>query len=233
MFGRQKVAALVAEFFGTLVLASAVLSMAGRTAFPFFGAIIAGLTLGLMVLVIGPISGAHINPIVTIGLWTMRKVQTTQAIVYVAAQTLGGLSAWKLNEYLLNQPLNNRGGAHLDWRVLLSEAIGAFVFTMAIAAAVSRAYDGAKLAFTAGGGLLLGIIVASIASNGVINPAVAIGIQSWSWAYILGPVAGSIVGMNTYALIFMPLDSPPRKSAKAVVAKAVKKTVKRVTRKKK
>ena len=230
MFGRQKVAALVAEFVGTAVLASAVLAMAGRTSFPFFAAIIAGLTMGLMVMVIGPISGAHINPVVTIGLWTIRKIQTTQAIVYVAAQMLGGVAAWQLNEFLLDQPLRNTAGGSLDWRVMIAEAVGAFVFTMAVAAAVSRAYEGAKLAFTAGAGLTLGIVVASIAANATINPAVAVGIQSWSWTYALGPVAGAIIGMNVYGLVFMPFDgTKSRVASKAVAAKTTKTTKKAKT----
>lgn len=235
MFGRQKVAALVAEFFGAAVLASAVLAMAGRTGFPFFPAVIAGLTLGLMVLVIGPISGAHVNPIVTLGQWTIRRVPTTQAVVYIAAQMLGGAAAWRLNEYLLNEPLTNRAGNDLDWRVLIAEAVGAFVFAMAVAAAASRAYDGTKLAFTVGTGLLLGMLVASIASNGLINPSLAVGIQSWSWAYVLGPILGAVVGMNLYGLMFKPLDRGNTRTVKTAVAKVAKKAgakAKKVVKKK-
>lgn len=236
MFGRQKMAAVTAEFVGTAVLASTILSMAGRTSFPFFASVVAGLTMALMVLVIGPISGAHINPVVTIGLWTTRKLQTTQAIMYVLAQLLGGAAAWQMNEYLLNQPLRNNAGGSLNWRVLIAEAIGAFVFTLALSAAVSRAYTGAKLAVTAGLGLTIGMIMASLASNGIINPAAAVGIQSLNWAYTLGPLLGGIVGMNLYGLLFAPLDVTGLRAVKANVATAVKKTrakAKKVTRKRK
>lgn len=224
MFARSRVAALVAEFVGTAVLASAVLAMAGRTTFPFFGAIVAGLVMGLMMMVISPVSGAHLNPIVTIGLWTVRKIETAQALVYVAAQMLGGLVAWQMSEFLLNQPLRNIAGDRLDWRVLLAEAIGAFVFTFALASAVTRVYEGARLAFVAGAGLTLGMIVASLASNGLINPAVAVGLQSWGWAYVLGPVAGSLVGMNLYGLLYAPLDTIKTVKKTGVTSKLLKKS---------
>ena len=155
-----------------------------------------------------------------------------QAIVYVAAQLLGGLAAWQLSEFLLNQPLRNVAGDSLDWRVLTAEAVGAFVFTFGVAAAVSKAYEQVKLAMVVGASLTLGIMVASLASNGVVNPAVAIGIQSWGWAYVLGPVAGALVGMNLYGLIFAPLDKPTPRGVKAVAAKVTKRG-KRATSKKK
>lgn len=238
MFGRQKIAALVAEFVGTAVLASAVLAMAGRTSFPFFAAVIAGSVMALMVMVIGPISGAHINPALTIGLWTLRKIQTTQAIVYVAAQMLGGVAAWQLSEFLLDQPLRNTATGGIDWRILVAEAVGAFVFGLAVAAAVSRAYDTSKMAVTAGIGLTAGIVVASIAANGLINPAIAVGIQSWDWSYALGPIAGAIIGMNLYGLVLAPTVSVKSRAAakapaKAVATKKPKKTVKSAGRKKK
>lgn len=241
MFGRQKVAALVAEFLGTLILALAVLATVyGQTGFPLFLAMAAGLTLGLLTLVLGSISGAHLNPVVTIALWTTRKLRTTQAIVYVTAQMLGGFAAWQLTQYLLNRPLQNSAGDSLNLQVLLGEAIGAFVFTFVIAAAVSRAYTGGKLAVTNGLGLMIGMLLASISSNGVINPALAVGIQSWSWAYSLGPLAGAVIGMNVYGLVFGPIDNPKPRAVKAVVvavakkAKAKAKVVKkRVTKKKK
>lgn len=224
MFGRQKIAALVAEFVGTAVLVTAVLAtIYGRTGFPLFIALAAGLAVGLMVLVVGPVSGAHINPIVTVGLWTIRRIQTTQAIVYVAAQMLGGVAAWQLAEFLLNRPLESSAGSDLDWRILIAEAVGAFVFTTAIAAAVARAYTGGKLAVTAGLGFMFGMLISSIASNGLINPAVAVGIHAWNWAYILGPLAGAVIGMNLYGLVFEPIDNPRAVTAKAAVTTVAKK----------
>ena len=219
MFGRQKIAALVAEFVGTAVLCMAVLAMAGRTSFPFFAAVIAGVTMGLMVLVFGHVSGAHLNPIVTLGLWTRRQMQTAQTVVFVAVQMLGGVAGWQVSELLLNQPLRNNAGGGFDWRVFAAEAIGGFIFTTAIAAALNRAYDSTRLAFVTGAGYTLALLVASLASNGVVNPALAVGIQSWNWSYVLGPVLGAVIGMNVYSILFMPEVANKRQGLRALVSR--------------
>lgn len=212
MFGKNKIAALVAEFFGTAVLTLTILSVTARTSFPFFAAISAGLVAGLMVLIIGKASGAHINPAVTLGLWSQRKIQTSQALVYIGAQLLGGMVAWRLGEYLLGQPTEHIAQWGLDMPVLVAEVIGAFIFGFGVAAAVSGAYEGGKLATVIGGSLAMGILVASLASNGIINPAVALGIDSMSWAYGVGPVLGAVLGMSTHTLLFE--DSPAKKPLK-------------------
>lgn len=202
MFSREKIAQIVAEFLGTTILAVAVYSIVARTTFPLFAGLAAGLTLGLMSFVIGAFSGAHINPAVTLGLWSTRKVKTTTAIIFIAAQILGGLAAWKLLTYFLGHPLEALAGTKFEWKVFIGEALGAMVFLFGVASAVYQKYEGGKLAFTVGGSLTVGILVASMASNGVINPAVAVGIQSWNWAYATGPLLGGIVGANLYSLLF-------------------------------
>lgn len=204
MFGRQKIAMVVAEFLGTFALASAVLAMAGRTSFPFFGAAAAGLTLAAMVLVIGNTSGSHINPAVTLGLWTLKKVPTMQAVMFIAAQMLGGAVAWRLNEYLLDQALPSLAKSNWEWRVFIAEAIGTFIFTFGIAAAVYNGYKGGQLAATIGVSLFVGALIASFGAAGALNPAVALGIRSWSAAYAVAPLVGSVIGMNLYARVFNP-----------------------------
>lgn len=210
MFGRQKVAALAAEFLGSAILTMVVFA---TVRIPFFAAISAGVTAGVMMLLVGHISGAHLNPIVTVGLWTMRKIGSAQAVAYVAAQLLGGLVVWRLLEFLVNRPLPNIAGDEFLWRVLVSEAVGAFIFSFGVAAAVSRALDNSRLALVVGSSLLLGIVAASTTSNALINPAVALGLQSWSWAYTLGPIVGGVLGINLYGLLFAPLDASPSSSA--------------------
>lgn len=232
MFGRNKIAMVVAEFLGTFTLAGAVLAMSGRTNFPFFSAAAAGLTMALMVLIIGQVSGAHINPAVTVGLWTQRKIATLTAIIYVAAQMLGGVVAWRVNEYLLNQPLKNLTTKNLDWRVLTAEAIGTFIFTFGVAAAVYQGYEELKRAAVIGGSLFAGVLAASFGSAGVVNPAVAIGVRSWSASYVAGPVLGAVVGMTLYAILFAPQTR--KATAKVAVAKSsTKKPARRTSRKSK
>lgn len=201
MFTRQRVAMVVAEFMGVVVLVTAIYSMVARTTFPLFGGLAAGVTLGLLVHTIGSASGTHINPAITLGLWSVRKVKTLQAIVYIAAQMLGGLAAWAIINYFLGNHIQSIANK-FEWKVLVAEAVGALVFGFGVASAVYQKYEGTKLAFTFGASLTIGILVASLASNGLLNPAVALGLQSWNWAYATGPIVGAVVGMNLYALIF-------------------------------
>lgn len=201
MFSRQKVAMVVAELMGVVVLVTAVYSMVARTSFPLFGGLAAGVTLGLLVHTIGSASGAHVNPAITLGLWSVRKIKTLPAIVYIAAQMLGALAAWQLINYFLGSDIQSIANK-FEWKTLFAELAGALVFGFGVASAVYQKYEGTKLAFTVGGSLTIGILVASLGSNGVINPAVALGLQSWNWAYAVGPIAGSIIGMNLYALVF-------------------------------
>ncbi len=202
MFSREKIAAVVAEFLGTATLATVVFAMIGRTTFPYFAAMAAGLVLGVFMLSVSTVGGVHLNPAVTLGMWTLRKISTLQAFLYIVAQMLGGLAAWGLLTYLLNKQLTNIAGKSFDWRVLVAETVGAFVFTFGVASAAYQGYRGLRLAFTVGASLTLGILVSSIASNGIINPAVALGVQSWDRAYVIGPIVGAVVGMNLYALLF-------------------------------
>jgi fluoride ion exporter CrcB/FEX len=139
----------------------------------------------------------------------LRKIQTVPALAAVAAQMLGGLAAWRLAEYSTGQALVNIAGKDFDWKVLVAEMLGTLVFAFAVASAVYQKFEGAKFAATVGAGLFAGVIVASLVSNATVNPALALANQSWSRAYIFGPIVGSVVGMNLYALLFAPAGSMP------------------------
>ncbi len=202
---RSKVAMLVAEFLGTGILATAIINVArSQIGIGYFVAFSAAIAYAMAVLVFRGTSGAHFNPAVTIGMWTLRKIQTVQALAYIAAQMLGGLAAWRLSEYFVGQSLTSLTAQTFDWRVLIAEGLGALVFTFGIAAAVYQNYEGGKFAGTVAVSLFTGIVVASVASNALLNPAVALANQSWDRAYIFGPLVGGIVGMNLYALLFAP-----------------------------
>lgn len=83
--------------------------------------------------------------------------------------------------------------------VFLAEALGAFFFTFGIAAVVLEKVHSQMSGLVIGGSLLLGItIAATLGSNGVLNPAVAWGIGSLNLLYVLGPIVGSLFGMQAY-----------------------------------
>jgi aquaporin Z len=210
MFGRQQAAALVAEFLGAGSLTLLVLSVQRSTiGVPFFVAIAAGLSIVLMGFAVGGISGGHFNPAISIGMWSARRLTTLRTVLYVAAQLLGGWLAYYLYTYFVNNHLQPVGG-HYSGRIMVAEAVGTGIFAFAFAAAAfQNATQAAKASF-AGLGLTIGIIAASSASIGLLNPAVALGVRAWVWGtYVLGPVVGAIIGINLYALLFAEAGSSP------------------------
>jgi glycerol uptake facilitator-like aquaporin len=76
--------------------------------------------------------------------------------------------------------------------------VGAFFLTFGVCSVVYGKADDDAAGFVVGGSLLLGILIASAASNGVINPAVAVGVGSISFMYILGPIVGGILAAQAY-----------------------------------
>ena len=203
MFGRRKAAILVAEFLGTGVLTLLVLSVQRSTiGVPFFVALAAGLSMALMMFALGNTSGAHLNPAITIAMWTARKIATLHALVYVAMQLLGGWAAYYLYTYFVNSKLQPIGG-HFTGRVLAAEAVGAAVFGFAWAAAVYQRFTVGAKAAVVGLAYMLAIVAASSASIGLVNPALALGVRAWVWGtYVAGPVLGAVIGVNLFGLLF-------------------------------
>ncbi len=223
MFGRKKIAMIVAEFLGTAILTLVVLAVSkSNIGIPYFIAIAAGLTIAAGTLVFGAVSGAHFNPAITLGLWSARRVKTLPALVYVAAQLLGGICAYLLYAYFIKSSWPN--ASEFDSRVLVAETVGTFVFALGWAAAVYNKLEVGKAAFVVGASLVLGIFIASVGSAGILNPAVALGMRSWQLAtYVLGPVLGAVIGFNLYALLFAPVSELAAEAKEARVTTKKKK----------
>lgn len=205
MFGRKKIAMLVAEFLGTGVLTLVFLAVSKSSmGFPYFVSIAVGLVLVGLTLALGSVSGAQLNPAITLGLWTVRRVKTIPALAYVAAQLLGAAAAYLLYTYLIGQKLQN-GNTHFDSKILIAETVGTFIFALGWAAAAYQRYEAGKAAAVIGISLMLGVLAASIANGGLLNPALALGAHVWVWGtYVLGPILGAVIGFNLYGLLFAP-----------------------------
>lgn len=216
MFGKRKAAMIVAEFLGTGVLTLLVLSVQRSTiGVPFFVATAAGLVVAVMALAVGKVSGAHLNPAISIGLWTARKLSTMTMVVYVAVQLLGAWAAYYFYTYLVNGHLQPIGG-HFTGRILAAEAVGALIFGFAYAAAIYQKFNVAITASVAGIAYMIAIIAASSASIGLVNPALALGVRAWVWGtYVLGPILGAIIGINLYGLLFVEPDTVAAASSAA------------------
>jgi glycerol uptake facilitator-like aquaporin len=218
MITRKRIAMIMAEFLGTALLTLAILAIhkTSGIGFPYFVAIGAGLVLAMATFVLGGVSGAHLNPIVTIGLWSIRKIKALPAVVYIASQMLGGIAAYYLFTYFVNQTFENTT-ATFESRVLVAEVIGGLVFALGWAAVVYNRMDTARAATVLSLSLIIGIMVASVMPNslGLINPAAALGVHNWVLGTtVLGPILGAIIGFNLYSLLFAPASELVDKPAK-------------------
>jgi aquaporin Z len=207
MFRKNKLAMLVGEFLGTAALTLIVLAIShSQLSLGYFIATSAGLMVALMTLSLAGISGAVFNPAMTIGLWTVRKLRTLQALSYLIVQLAGGAVAWELFIYLTKLSGIHNTGAY-SARVLVAEVVGTFIFSFGWAAAIYQRFNLFAKAAAIGGSLTVGALVASLGSAGFLNPAVALGLHQWGWGtYVLGPVLGAVIGFNLYNLLFVETE---------------------------
>jgi aquaporin Z len=218
---------LAAEFLGTfwLVLGgcgSAVLA----AKFPQVGiglvgvALAFGLTLLTMAFAIGHISGCHINPAVTVGLWTGGRFRGADVLPYIIVQVLGGiLAAWILsviasgngsdpiaaglaaNGYGDHSPGNYSLGA-----AALTELVMSFFFLIVILGSTDRLAPAGFAAIPIGLVLTLIHLVSIPVTNTSVNPARSTGpallVGDWAlrqlWLFWVAPIVGAAVAGVVY-----------------------------------
>ncbi len=167
--------ALLAELVGTGLLTLAAL-LAGT---PYAVALI----LAALVYALGGISGAHLNPAVTLGLVTARRLPIVKGLVYVVAQAAGALLAARVAPLVGDVASSYKAGRPIG------EFIGAGLLVLTVVAvsdkSVPKAGSGVAIGAALGAGLLL--------TGGVLNPAVALamglGRSPALWAAALGGIA--------------------------------------------
>ncbi len=191
----MKIQKYVAELLGTFTLTLAV-SLSIMAQFPLPTPVVAGMTLGLFVYTIGAISGAHINPAVTIALASIKKIKPSDAVLYIIFQIAGAALAMLVSRELMGASPEIM--AVDSWKVATAEAIGAFILVFGVSSVVHENVEEDLSGIVIGSSLLLGIMLTAGLSNGVLNPAVAIGIGSVSAAYLLAPVGGALVAAWLY-----------------------------------
>lgn len=206
--------ALAAEFIGTFLLASIIVAGQGQPIFVLFGLV-------AIVLLIGAISGAHVNPAVTLGAWVTRRIGWLRAVAYIFVQFLGAAVAYFALSAFLGGAETPSAEAQMygastaslfsvaslaeladgkQWYVFAAEILGTAILGFAVASA-TRAKETFAAAFTVGGGifiaLMIGLTVTSyVGAGSVINPAVALTLQAYAggvWAFIAYGL-GAIIG---------------------------------------
>jgi MIP family channel proteins len=215
----------LAEFLGTftlVVLGPGAIMVAERThAFGHTGVSIAfGLAVALVIAAVGHISGAHINPAVTIGLWSVRRFRGSDVTAYVVAQCAGavlasGLSGWVLGpvaSYGVTVPSLTLGRAfvvELGYSALLG-------FVIVALSSDDRA-PGPLAALLIGATVFAGALVTGPLTGGSFNPARSFGpaVMSgrWNahWLYWAAPIVGMLASMRLYDFLrpASSLDAAP------------------------
>jgi aquaporin Z len=228
-----------AEAIGTLILVvggpgTAVLATGGFLTTNSVGELGVALAFGLSLLcaayAIGSISGCHINPAVTAGLWALGKTKTRDVPYYVVGQVVGGLvgagiiyviahshdgfdakgNGFASNGYGAHSP----GGFKLP-AVILTEIIFTALFVFVIASTSRRSMSPGFTGVTVGLMLTLIHLITIPVDNTSVNPARSIATavvqHGWAlgqvWVFIVFPVLGGLLGGYTWKSLVAPEDA--------------------------
>jgi len=226
--------AYYAELVGTFLLVFFIcgfISVASAGGFDLAGLALAhAFILAVLIYALGGTSGAHFNPAVTFALWSIKKISTPNAIVYVICQCIGGILG-ALVVLLLFKDVGdavNYGATAINgevlqngsvWLGLLAEAIGTFLLMYAIMGlAVNPRGEAALAGLGIGAALGVAVIVFGPATGAGLNPArwlgpaVASGRVDDFWIYIVGPLVGAIAAALAYrAFILDPRWLPAQR----------------------
>ncbi len=208
--------ALLAEFIGTFAL---VFIGAGAVALQVGGLVGIALAHGLTLLAIaasfGHISGAHINPAVTIAVWLSRGIGTMTAILYIVVQLLGGVAASYVLLYILGGTLNGLGATTLasgtsPIQGLALEAILTFFLANTVLNTALSGKGRSLAPVAIGLTLTLCILMGGPLTGGSLNPARTLGpaVATGNYVnlstYLIGQVAGGIAAAFLYLGFFKP-----------------------------
>ncbi len=224
-----------AEFLGTfwLVLGgcgSAVLA----AAFPDVGigllgvALSFGLTVLTMAFAIGHISGCHLNPAVSIGLWAGGRFPARKLLPYIVAQVLGGVVAGGVlfaiasgkagfstsGGFASNGYADHSPGGYSLVSCLICEVVMTMVFLFVIMGATDKRAPQGLAPVAIGLCLTLIHLISIPVTNTSVNPArstgVAVFVGDWAiaqlWLFWVAPIAGALLGAVAYRAVAEPAE---------------------------
>jgi MIP family channel proteins len=173
-----------------------------------------------MIYATGHLSGAHINPAVTIAFTLTRHFPVRDAVAYVGAQLAGAtagalmlLAAWSDQPARLGATVPSVGtgtGTALLYEVVLT----AFLMFVIVAVATDTRAAGAGAALAIGGTVALDALFGGPITGASMNPARSFGPAlasgTWTsfWVYVVGPIAGAALGALAYESVRTP-QTPP------------------------
>ena len=223
----------MAEAVGTfmLVFAGTAVATAATLALPIAGApytslavaLAFGLILTALVSALGPVSGAHLNPAITLGLAGTGQFPWHYVPAYLGAQVGGAILAsgtvWlAFGHHARDQAAlaaTFPGAGTSDWQAFLVEAVLTFMLVLIVVAVatderVPAAAAGPAVGFTLAAAILTGGPV----TGGAVNPARALGPMimagtfTSAWVYMVAPVVGGILAAWLYDRFLAEADTP-------------------------
>ncbi len=220
--------AALAEFVASLsfvFLGAGAMIAAGPSGAGLVGvALASGFAFAVVVSLTRHVSGGHVNPAVTVGLWVVGRVTTPRALVYVLAQLSGAVVGALLLRVTVPEPMWR--AAHLGTPLLAAdlgtgrgvvlEAILAFFLVFAFLGTVEdgRGPFAATAGLTVGLVLVADILAAGPLTGAAVGPARAFGpglvSGTWGgwWVYWVGPVAGGVIAAVVYWAAFLRDGEP-------------------------
>jgi aquaporin NIP len=182
-------------------------------------ALVFGLVIMVMVYATGHLSGAHINPAVTLAFTLTRHFSLREAAAYIAAQLAGAtaaalllLAVWTDKPASLGATLPSVGAGSA---VVYEAVLSAFLMFVIMAVATDTRAAGAAAAIAIGGTIGLDALFGGPVTGASMNPARSFGPAlvsgEWRdfWVYVVGPVAGAAIGALAYQLIRGPQSRDP------------------------
>jgi aquaporin Z len=226
---------LAAEFFGTLVLVVVAVGVATESfGFKLFGlsysagvaatALAFGLVLAALAYAIGPISGAHVNPAVTLGFIATGRMMLVEGVAYIVAQVAGAIAgAYLLYAMMDASPFYSKSGvglgadgygsaSHLhvsQGGAFLIEVVLTAAFVMVVLFATHKAAIQGAAGVAIGFGLvvvhLIGIPLTGTSVNPArsLGPALVVGGTALSqvWLFLVAPLVGGLVAAILHWLL--------------------------------
>lgn len=217
------VSEVAAEFIGTFLLVIMVFSVQNQPLYIAFAMI------GI-VLLLGKISGAYVNPAMVAGAWITRKIKSLRAVSYMLAEIFGAVVAWltvnafatsayksysiTVADYLLHSETVKSGS---EWLVFFAELLGTLILALGVSVAIRSRKSNIKAACAYGFAILIALIFSGWATSALLsgsytslsflNPALAIAASALSWniwpiaIFVIAPVIGGILGFGIMELI--------------------------------
>lgn len=205
----------IAEAIGTFALVAigpGAAMVAARTgSFGHAGVALAfGLVVTLVVAATGHLGGAHINPAVTVALWSVRRFPGREVLPYVAAQCAGAIAASLVLRWLLGAdggfgetvPTLSVGRAFA-----VEAGYSALLAFVVMAVATDERASAAAAPFVIGATVFAGALVTGPLTGGSFNPArtlgpaVAGGVWTAHWLYWAAPILGMVAAVHAYEML--------------------------------